>query len=131
MSAVDRFLPDAAIRHVDRVALAAGADHACAAARSLDLRRIRWLRRLVDGHATTLADVLYRELVMGAAAQMWRRRPVWAQLPPEAFAPFDHPGWCKLVWGLRVDPRPAGGSWITLELGVACTDDESMARARR
>ncbi len=131
MTLLDRFLPDAPLRHVDRVAVAAGPESAYVAARSIDLRRLRWLRRLVDGHAITLADVPYRELVMGAAAQVWRRRPVWAQLPPEVFAAFDHPGWCKLTWGLRVDHRPSGGSWITLELRVAGTDREALARVRR
>jgi hypothetical protein len=131
VSRLDRFLPDAPIRHVDRIAVAAGPDHAYVAARSLDLRRVRWLHRLVAGHALTLADVPYRELVMGAATQMWRRRPVWAQVPAAGFADFDHPGWCKLGWALRVDGRPVGGSWITLELRAAGTDGESMATARR
>jgi len=49
----------------------------------------------------------------------------------DQFAGFDEPGWGKLAWGLRVDPRPGGGSWVTCELRATATDDDAWRRLRR
>lgn len=71
------------------------------------------------------------ELVVGAVGEFWRLRIRWAEVTPWTFAAFREPGFGKLAWSLRVDPRGGGGSWISLELRVAATSESAWARFQR
>jgi hypothetical protein len=73
-------------------------------------------------------------LVMGAVTEPWRGDVRFRALPPGDFAAFSEPGHAKIVWTLRVDPGPPGGSpssTFRTETRVLATDPVSRARFRR
>ena len=70
------------------------------------------------------------EVVVGAVGKFWQPKITWADQSPAAFTAFAEPGWGKLAWNLRVDPRQ-GGAWVSCDLRVTCTDDTSWKRFRR
>jgi Polyketide cyclase / dehydrase and lipid transport len=73
------------------------------------------------------------ELVLGQVARPWK--PVLGSeapiVTPDSFTSFDEPGYAKIVFGLRVDPRGATSSVLTAETRVALTDPQSRQRFRR
>jgi len=69
-----------------------------------------------------------REVVVGAVGRFWKPRIEWADITPDQFAGFAQPGWGKVAWCIRVDPREAGGSWITFEVRVGATDAASLGK---
>jgi hypothetical protein len=71
-----------------------------------------------------------REVVAGAVGRFWKPHIEWADLGPSGFRSFSQPGWGKVAWSIRVDPREAGGSWITFEVRVGATDAVSFERFR-
>lgn len=78
-----------------------------------------------------LAEQPGREIVIGSAGKFWKPDIEWAPITPVTFLAFDHPGNGKLVWNLRVDPDLQGGSWLTWELRVTTTDEETWRFFRR
>lgn len=72
-----------------------------------------------------------REVVVGSIGKFWQPAIEWRTVAPHEFAAFAQPGYGKLVWGIRVDPRAGGGSWLTVELRVASTDAASWRRFAR
>ena len=52
---------------------------------------------------------------------------------PAAFVTYDKPGYAKLAFSLRVDPRGTTSSILTMEsrVAVALTDAASLRRFRR
>jgi hypothetical protein len=77
-----------------------------------------------------LAEVPNREIVMGAVTKPWEANPTFHALPPEAFASFAEPGYVKIVWTLRCDPRAANASVLRTETRAVATDDESHRKFR-
>ncbi len=71
------------------------------------------------------------EIAVGSAGRFWQSHIDYADLRPPDFRAFDAPGFGKVAWSLRVDPRMGGGSWITIELRVGTTDKRSWRRFRR
>jgi proline iminopeptidase len=71
------------------------------------------------------------EVVVGSIGKFWQPTITFATVPAAEFAAFAEPGFGKLAWCLRVDPRAAGGSWITVDLRVDATDPGALARFRR
>jgi hypothetical protein len=79
-----------------------------------------------------LADDGASELVVGAIGKVWEPDiPFLDVADAEAYAAFYEPGWVKVAWALRVEPREGGGSRISFDLRVGATDDESWKRFRR
>jgi hypothetical protein len=74
-----------------------------------------------------LAECPEREIVMGGVTKPWEPNPVFRALPPEQFAAFAEPDCVKIVWTLRVTPKPCGGSTFSTETRAVATD----ATARR
>jgi len=72
-----------------------------------------------------------REVVVGSAGKFWQPTINFASVTAETFSSFSDPGFGKLAWCLRVDPRAGGGSWVGVEVRVAATDAASLARFRR
>ena len=70
-----------------------------------------------------LAEEPDREVVVGAIGRFWQARIDWAKTAPAEFPEFAQPGFGKVAWCIRVDPRVEGGAWITFELRVTATDD--------
>jgi len=71
-----------------------------------------------------------REVVVGATGRFWKPKIEWADAAPETFRDFSEKGWGKVAWSIRVDPREAGGSWITFDVRVGATDAVSFERFR-
>jgi hypothetical protein len=69
-----------------------------------------------------------REVVVGAVGKFWQPAIEYASVTPAGFLAFDRPGFGKLAWCIRVDPREGGGSWVGFELRVGATDAASLAR---
>jgi hypothetical protein len=72
-----------------------------------------------------------REVVVGSVGKFWQPSIEFAAITPETFAAFDRPGFGKVAWCLRVDPREDGGAWISFDLRVGTTDPGSLSRFRR
>ena len=71
-----------------------------------------------------------REVVAGAVGRFWKPHIEWADVEPAGFRDFSQPGWGRVAWSIRVDPRQAGGSWVTFEVRVGATDAVSFERFR-
>jgi hypothetical protein len=72
-----------------------------------------------------------REVVVGAVGKFWQPAIEYASVTPAGFTAFDRPGFGKLAWCIRIDPREGGGSWVGFELRVGATDAQSLARFKR
>lgn len=64
-----------------------------------------------------LAELPGREIVVGAVTQPWAADVVFRALRPDEFAVFDEPGYVKIAWTLRADPRGAAASMIATKRG--------------
>ncbi len=71
-----------------------------------------------------------KEIVVGAIGRFWQPKIEWKAVAPEAFRDFAEPGWGRVAWCVRVDPRESGGSFITFEVRVGATDAVSFERFR-
>jgi hypothetical protein len=78
-----------------------------------------------------LAEDPGRALVLGAVGSFWQPNIQFAHVTPATFKDFLDPGYAKLTWTLRVDPRAHGGSWVTLDLRADATDEPSWQRFAR
>jgi len=80
------------------------------------------------GHGFMLLDEKPgEEVVVGAVGQFWHMNIPFHDVAPQQFASFHEPGWGKVAWCIRVEPRDSG-SWVTLELRVTATDDTSWRK---
>lgn len=163
-SLLDRFMPAATLRQIDRVAVVAEPERAYEVARAVDLYRVgfvRWLFQLrtlperlaarargedappmprsshIDDLARPgtgfqiLAEQPGREVVVGAIGRFWQPSIEFVEVDADEFAGFDRPGYGKLAWNIRVEPRHGGGSWVEVELRVGATDPASLHRFER
>lgn len=102
--------------------------------RSLDAKDSDADRRTLDeltqpgGDLQVLAEEPGRSFVVGSIARFGDADAPPRHVPLEEFAAFDEPGYGKLAWGLSVEERQSGGSWITFELRIGLTD-EATAKA--
>jgi hypothetical protein len=78
-----------------------------------------------------LAEVPGREIIMGGVTKPWEPNPVFRALPPDAFAGFAEPDYVKIVFTLRVDAAPDGGSIFRTETRAVATDAAARAKFRR
>lgn len=155
---LDHFLPDPRLVEIDHADVGVPPEKAYQALRHFDasssplVRTLFTLRALPDmltGHRPEvpklsidaigsrpepgfriLADEPGRSVTVGAAGKVWEAEIPYADVPAERFAAFDEPGYAKVVWELRCEPRGAGAR-VVLELRVGATDDESWDRTRR
>lgn len=72
-----------------------------------------------------------REFVVGAVGRFWKLNIPYAPATPDTFKDFDEPGYGKLAWNLKVEPREGRGAWITVDLRVGATDPRSWRQFRR
>ena len=73
------------------------------------------------------------EIALGQIGRPWKAAgaAVGPVVAPAAFATYDKPGYAKLAFSLRVDPRGTTSSILRLESRVALTDAASLRRFRR
>jgi hypothetical protein len=153
---LDVFMPiyDVADRH--RISVAAPADAALAAAREMNLENCTIVRAIFKGrelilrsrpeNATrpagliagmesigwrVLAELPGREIVMGAVTKPWEPNPVFRGMPAEEFVRFQEPGYVKIVWTLRADPRGSQASVFRTETRAVATDSQARRKFRR
>jgi hypothetical protein len=152
-----RFMPTYEIAERHRIRVEAPADVTYAAACGLDLQRSGLVRAIFKGRELllrskpvsfdrpralrlqelvglgwgVLAEVLGREIVMGAVTQPWRSDVRFQSLLPEGFTEFDMPGYAKIVWTLAAEPLGPEESIFRNETRVVTTDSESRRRFRR
>jgi hypothetical protein len=152
---LDRFMPryDVVERH--RVNVNAPAAVTLAVAKDLDLSQLpvvraifkarEWILRstpdqrsrprgIVDETRAlgwvVLDDVAGREIVMGAVTKPWAANVVFRSIEPDAFAAFSEPGYVKIAWTLRADPRGDDFSTFRTETRAVATDLEATRRFR-
>lgn len=78
-----------------------------------------------------LAEDVGHEVVVGAIGKVWKPSIEFIRVPPAKYAAFEQPGFVKVAWCIRVDPRLGGGSWITVDVRVGATDGVSLAKFER
>jgi hypothetical protein len=77
-----------------------------------------------------LAEIPGREIVMSAVTQPWKANVVFRTLLPQEFAAFHDPGYVKIAWTLRADPRGPGRSVARHETRAVTTDRAAATRFR-
>lgn len=156
-SALDRLLPDAQLREIHHVDVAAPPERTWEVVRHGEMpqtaitRALFALRtlpeRIAGGQVATLGgldelvstpdrpgfqiliDDPPHEVAVGAIGKVWRLRIPFLHVADAAeFAHFDSSGWVKVAWAVRVLPRAGHGSRIEFELRVSATDDQSWRR---
>jgi hypothetical protein len=71
------------------------------------------------------------ELAFGAVGKFWQPGVDWRDVPAEAFADFDEPGWGKVVADFNVLPYGEHASVLTYECRSVTTDPESRQKFQR
>ncbi|HRD53423.1 MAG TPA: SRPBCC family protein [Flavobacteriales bacterium] len=157
MRLIQHHLPRPRHVEIHRIAVNAPPAEAWEAARHFEGATIPWVRFLFDlrtlpdrlrgldvplskdsglgvddiashGHGFMLLDERPgEEVVVGAVGQFWHMNIPFKDVPPDEFVRFAEPGWGKVAWCIRVEPRGTG-SWVTLELRVTATDDTSWRK---
>ena len=155
---LELFLPDPRLVESDHVDVGASQERAYLAFRHYDASRSPLIRTLFNlrtlpdrllGHEVApprldvdaiggnpapgfriLADEPGHLVTIGAIGKVWIPEIPFVDVPKEQFAAFSEPGYAKVVWELRAEPRGAG-SRIVLDLRVGATDDESWVKTRR
>jgi hypothetical protein len=155
-SLLDRFMPtyDVVDRH--RVRVEAPAVVALAIAREMELFQLPVVRAIVRGRELVLragpdnglrprgllaeaqslgwgvlADVLGREIVVGAVTRPWEAKVTFRSVPASDFAAFAEPDYVRIAWMLRADPLDETSAVFRTETRVLPTDAVARAKFRR
>lgn len=78
-----------------------------------------------------LAENPGSEIVVGSIGKFWKPKIEFVDFQSHEFHKFRKPGYAKLAWNLRLDPDLRGGSWLTWELRVTATDNESWQKFQK
>jgi hypothetical protein len=153
---LDRFMPTYEIAERHHIRVAAPAAVTLDVAREVDLqaspvvRTIIRAREVILGAAQdnrqrphgllaetqslgwgVLAELPGREVVLGAVTRPWEANVTFRALSPDQFAPFNEPGYVKIVWTIRADPISAAESIFRTETRAVATDADARTRFRR
>lgn len=155
---LDRFLPEYEVRERHHFEVEAPAAITYEVARTTDLsssgavRIIFRLREWILGAAHTqreedhydglvaqaktqgwgvLLEIPGRAIVMGAVTQPWAKNVAFRAISPEHFSSFREPGYVKIVWTLRADPKGPGHSLHCTETRACATDETARTKFRR
>ena len=151
---LDSVMPDHDVCERHRVSIAAPAEVTLAAAKEIDPNESRLVRAIFRARQLVMrgkADVSPRprgmlegmkaigwgvlaegprEIVMGAVTRPWEPDPAFRPLARDEFTAFGEPGYVKICWTLRADPRPDGSSVFRTETRAVATDAEARRRFR-
>lgn len=73
-----------------------------------------------------LAEVPERSLALGVIARPWKLHGgVLAIDDASEWIAFDEPGYAKISWTFELVPTPSGGTEVSTETRVHCTDEAS------
>jgi hypothetical protein len=75
-----------------------------------------------------LAHTPCRSIVMGAAAQPWRKNVTFRSIPPNEFTAFAEPDYVKIVWTLEAEPIDRDRTRFRTETRVEPTDVASRRK---
>ena len=79
-----------------------------------------------------LIDDPPHEVAVGAIGKVWHPDIPFVHVPDAAaYSAFAEPGFAKVAWAVRVEPRGARDARVVFELRVATTDDASWAPFHR
>lgn len=160
MTHLDDLVPEPRFAQIDHVDVAAPPDRAWEAVRNVDLQESPLARALfglreiparlrgerppkrsatiddIDAIGAPgfhiLAEEPGREVIVGAIGKVWELAIPFVDVrDAAAFAAFREPGYAKVVWALRVEPREGSGSRVVFDLRVTTTDEESWKKFRR
>ena len=138
---IDDILPEYHFSERHSATVAAAPERVYEIARRLDMSGstlIRMLFRLrglppatlnLDGLCelgfSILAERPDRELVLGLVGRFWTRAGGLLPVGALGFGEFDQPGYAMAAWNLQVSSLPRGGTSLTTETRVRCTDAAS------
>jgi hypothetical protein len=71
------------------------------------------------------------ELAFGAVGKFWQPSIEWRDVPLEAFASFDEPGWGKIAANFSVLPYGESSTLLTYECRTVTTDGDSRRKFMR
>ena len=153
---LDRFLPTCDIRERHLIRVRASVENTYTACQRLDLGRSRIVRAIFRARALAmraragaglpagalldlapamgwrvLAERRGREIALGAVTRPWDADVRFRGLAPEEFARFAEPGYVKIAWTMRAEPRLQGGSLAITETRALATDAAARRRFRR
>ena len=150
---LNSFLPDHFLREVHYLAVGSSPEETYQAICDFDMSGVPWigslfkLRTIFDkkksdpGHLTLrdayrnggfvlLQEVPDRELTVGAIGMIWRPAIAFKKVEASEYASFHKPGFAKVAWSLRCEPRFNGGTFCSLEVRVGATDFISATKMR-
>jgi hypothetical protein len=153
---LDRFMPEPEVADRHAVDIEAPADITMAAAKQMQLddsrivRAIFKARQLImrgsmpdeaagptKGLAEAMTEIGWavladtpNEVVFGAVTKPWDANPVFRPIPADQFAGFAEPDFVKILWTLRSDARPDGGSTFRTDTRAIATDRGARKKFR-
>jgi hypothetical protein len=77
-----------------------------------------------------LAERPGQELVLGLVGRFWTRSAGLLPVGASGFREFNQPGHAMAAWNFRVSARPGGGTRLSTETRVRCTDAASRLSFR-
>lgn len=80
---------------------------------------------------TVLSEKPNRHLILGLIGKFWTKDGGLVDIKPDGFAEFSDPGYAKAVWVFQLNPLQQGGTRLTTETRVQCTDEPSRRKFRR
>jgi hypothetical protein len=86
------------------------------------------LDEIVESGFVVLAEEPDCELVLGIVGKFWQLSSGVHRIEPDQFTGFDEPGFAKAAWNFVVVERAGGGSTVTTETRIACTDAEARRK---
>lgn len=88
------------------------------------------LEELLKNGFILLEDDPPNEIVLGLVGKFWSLSGCIQRMDADAFAGFRKHGFAKAVWNFRIAARPDGGTHLSTETRVACTDEASRWKFR-
>jgi hypothetical protein len=155
VTALERFLAAPRLHQSDHIDVGAGLSQTWDAVRHLDFGRSPLVRALFS--LRTLPGRLRRRgaaaprlridditatrdgfrilderpgssITVGAIGKIWQPDIEFADVAADRYKKFDDPGWVKVAWEIRCEPRGDAVTRVTVELRVTATDDASWRR---
>jgi hypothetical protein len=149
---LNNYLPNYFLREVHYSALNGSPADIYRSICEFDMSSVSWiknlfrLRTLLDkteskGHLTLrdayqnggfilLNEIPDQELTVGAIGKIWRPAIAFEKIESSEYADFHKPGFAKVAWSLRCEPRLSGGTFCSFEVRVGSTDSISAAKMR-
>ncbi|MCI0442750.1 hypothetical protein L0152_05970, partial [bacterium] len=147
------FLPDYFLREVHHLAVHSSPEETYQAMCDFDMSEVPWISSLFrlrtvfdkeksnsshltlrdayrNGGFVLLNEIPDQQLIVGAIGKIWRPAIAFKKVDSFEYADFHQPGFAKVAWSLRCEPRIGGGAFCSFEVRVGATDSVSAAKMR-